>query len=170
MNDGASLEVFFDSDHVVVARLVSSRLETPSAHMSGTYWTFERPIDDDELVAAIRAGWELDGHSDLTKDERAASWQPIRDIFGHERHDEVNSVAANRVIFSNPLLPDGPVTDKIAIAPTRWRHGNRENLPRSPGASHLAPADYTESVEVPPDASTTAMGAAAKQAMAMTLT
>lgn len=142
----ASADIYFDDEIAVVT--------AAHGHCLAWFSVMAMPVTDEELGSRILTAWELRERGDpdaavLEDIERAEL--PLRRLFGESDTRRIKNVGVNR-LRARAKLPAGRMN---FVASELKGDDNRY---------------YTESVEVPPDASTTAMGAAAKQAMAMTLT
>jgi len=133
VKDVRSARLCFDADHVLVCSIASSEAEFPSAHMGRPYHVLDRPVDDKLLVELVRSCWEDERRSSLDRAEMEASWDPICQLFGHDRYDEANYISVNRHIRKRP----GFSMEAITVAATRWRNGNREFLDEA-GRSELS--------------------------------
>lgn len=122
----SGVHLFFDERHVMVAPLAAS-LEG-YAYLHDRFWVFEQPIDDVELVAAVRSAWGLpDDSVERSQEERAATWAPVRELFGNERYSETNYVLANRIVNDRVMRSGKKVSTRlISVSATGWRNGNRD--------------------------------------------
>jgi len=115
--------IFFDKDLLMVAPLVSSDAASRAGHLGERVWLFARPVDDVELVAAVRDAWDLEQErSMIPMEDLEATWDPVRAAFGNERYSETNYALVNRIDHVGRRR----TTQLVSVAATRWRNGNRD--------------------------------------------
>ena len=136
----ASMFLFFDAERLVPASLKSFAGfgGLASFHAMSPY------VSDVDLARAVREAWE-GAEYDPVYDEAAidASWLPLEDFFGVERHPIVRYVTVNRL------------EGHIGVVPSEWKGDNRDYLSKA-------------RIELPLDTVDEELGAAVRRAMELT--